>query len=119
MPFIEFSTIQPYGRVAVNPRQIFSFAPESQTPGDDTELSTDGERTILVTESIVQVASKLGTNFRRFKAASVAGHDVYVNRDIVLHVLPHPQVANVCFIHGMKRRIAVSGGLDDVVQALS
>lgn len=118
MPFIEFDTIQPYGRVAVNPRQIFSFAPEPQTPADDTELFADGDRTILVSEPVAQVSAKLGPDFRRFTAASTIPHEVYVNSGLVLHVLPHPQVAGVCFVHGLNRRIAVTGTMDEVAQAL-
>ncbi len=119
MPFVEFETIQPYGKVVVNPDQIFSFAPEPQTPADDTELFADGERSILVAESIAQVSAKLGPDFRRFTAASTAPHEIYINRNLVLHLLPHPQVDGVCFVHGLNRRIAVVGTMDQVAQALS
>lgn len=119
MSLIEFDTIAPYGKVHVNPDEIFAFRPEDQTPENDTVLLGDATRSILVLAPTGDVAAKLGSEFRQLTTASRTPQPVYINRKRVMHVLPHPQVANVCFVHGLGRRIAVQGQLRDVVNALS
>lgn len=119
MPFVMFPTVAPAFEVAVNPAEVVAAAPDAQAPDDGTELLAAGTRQILVLESLENVVAKLGTDFRELPAASTTFATVYINRKLVLHVLPHPQVAGVCFVHARDRRIAVNGSLADVVEALS
>ena len=119
MSLIPFDTIAPYGTVHVNPHEIFAFRAEEQTPEDDTVLLADATQSNIVLAPVAAVAAKLGSEFRRLQTASKSPHPVYINRNRVLHVLPHPQVKDVCFVHGLGRRIAVRGALNAVVKALS
>ena len=119
MSLIEFDTIAPYNKVHVNPDEVFAFRAEDQTPENDTVLLADATRSILVVAPIADVSAKFGREFRQLSTASNSPQPVYVNRNRVLHVLPHPRVENVCFVHGLGRRIAVQGALGDVVGALS
>lgn len=119
MSLIPFDTIAPYGTVHVNPNEIFAFRAEEQTPEDDTVLLADATQSILVLAPVAAVSAKLGSDFRQLQTASKSPQAVYVNSNRVLHVLSHPQVKEVCFVHGLGRRIAVKGALEDVVKALS
>ena len=119
MSLIAFDTIAPYEGVHVNSNEIFAFRTEEQTPEDDSVLLADATRSILVLAPVAAVSAKLGSEFRWLQTAAKSPQPVYVNRNRVLHVLPHPQVKDVCFVHGLGRRIAVKGSLDHVVNALS
>lgn len=116
MAFVKFKTIPPYNEVMVNPAEIIAVTPEPTTPENDSELLVDGQRQILVLEAQDAAAQKLGPGFVRFDAASTSYTTVYVNKALVLHLLPHPQVANVVQIHGKVRRIPVKGTLEEVAQ---
>lgn len=119
MSLIEFATIAPYNSVYVNPDEVFAFRAEDQTPENDTLLLADATRSILVLAPLADVAAKMGRDFRQLTTAAQSPQPVYFNRNRVLQVLPHPQVENVCLVHGLGRRIAVQGALGDVVAALS
>ena len=119
MSLIPFATIDPYETVHVNPDEIFAFRAEEQTPEDDTVLLADATQSILILAPVAAVSAKLGSEFRRLDTASKSPQPVYINRNRVLHVLPHPQVKDVCLVHGLGRRIAVRGALADVVKALA
>jgi hypothetical protein len=119
MSLVAFDTIAPYETVHVNPNELFAFRAEEQTPEDDTVLLADAAQSILVLAPVAAVAAKLGSDFRQLQTASKSSQPVYINRSRVLHILPHPQVKDVCLVHGLGRRIAVKGALGDVVKALS
>ena len=119
MDFVRFRVIATNTDVAVNPDEIASIAPEPATPADDTQLFIDNMLRVVVSTPIDQVAQRLGADFVRFEAAAVAPFAVYVNRKLVTHVSPNPDVANACFIAGRGRKVAVRGSLDAVLAVLS
>ena len=119
MAFVSFRTIAPYNEVLVNPAKIVAISPEPSTPDGESELLAEANRQIHVLENIDSVAGKLGANFVRLEAASTTIAAVYVNKRLVLQLLPHPQVANVVQVHGRGRQIAVKGTLQEVAQKLS
>lgn len=119
MGFVRFRMTPPIKDVAVNPDEIISIAPETMTPANDTQLFIDDTLRILVQEPIDQVAEKLGADFVRLQAASTTISTVYVNRRLITHVAPNPDVANVCFVAGRGRKLAVKGSLDAVLAALA
>jgi hypothetical protein len=119
MGFVRFRMTPPIKDVAINPDEIFSLAPETMTPANDTQLFIDDTQRLLVLEPIDQVAEKLGPDFVRFAAASATIATLYVNRRLVTHVAPNPDVPNVCFVAGRGRKLAVKGSLDAVLAALA
>lgn len=119
MPLVKFPTIPPYNEVIVNSEEIIAAFPKTSTQEVDTELLADGPRQIVVLVQLDQVAQKLGAEFVRFDAASTSHSTVYVNKRMILHLLPHPQVPGVVQIHGNNRVIPVKGTLQDVAQKLA
>jgi hypothetical protein len=119
MPFVTFKTVEPYREVVVNSNEVFGVVPEPSTLQNDCELLADASRQILVLEPADQAAAKLGADFRQFEAASTSFSVAYVNRRLVLHILPHPQVKGVCLVHGRNRRMAVKGTLAEVSSKLA
>ena len=109
----------PAGPVAVNPADVFCILPEPQTPAEDCEIQYDAPRLVLALETADAVAGRFNADFRRLAAASLDFDHVWINPVRVTSVVPHPQVAAVCFVVSAARRISVKGDLDSVVAALN
>lgn len=116
MPLVIVPT--PAGPVAVNPGDVFCVAPEPQTPTQDCDIRYDSNRHVLATETADVVAGRFAADFRRLLAASLDVDHVWINPARVTSVIPHPQVAKVCFVVSAARRFAVKGDLESVVAAL-
>jgi hypothetical protein len=119
MSFVRFRVTATNTEVAVNPDEIVSIAPEANTPANDTQLYIDNMLRVVVDLPIDQVAQRLGPDFVRFDAASPTPFAVYVNRKLVTHVSPNPDVPTACFVAGRGRKQAVRGTLDAVLAILA
>ncbi len=117
MPLVVVNT--PSGPVAVNPADVFCVVPEPQTPAADCEIRYDSAKHVLALETADTTAQSFDADFRRLAAASLDFDTVWINPGKVTSVVPHPQVAGVCFVMSVARKIAVKGDLQAVVQALS
>jgi hypothetical protein len=117
MTFVKFK-VPGGGEIAVRREDVFALAPDSSTVDDDTEIWWDGPREALALEPLAQVAQKLGPDFVAVPAASTTFQRYVVNRKLVTAIIPHPQVAGVCFLQGKSRRIAAKGSLDELLAAL-
>ena len=116
MAWVTFKT--PTETVSVNTDQIFSAEPNLDTPGDDVDLWWNAARQTLVIEPFAAVVAKLGADFVGFDVAGVRPNSCVVNRKLVISVIPHPQVPDVCFLQGAVRRTSVKGDLESVTRKL-
>ncbi|PXA90774.1 hypothetical protein DMC25_06940 [Caulobacter sp. D4A] len=116
MPLVIMNT--PQGPVAVNSADVFCIVPEPQTPAADCEIRYDAPRSVLALHTADEAAARLDADLRRLAAASLDFDHVWINPARVTSVVPHPQVANVCFVVSAARKIAVKGELEAVVAAL-
>ena len=117
MPLVTVET--PSGPVAINPADVFCIVPEPQTPAQDCDIRYDAPRSVLALQTAERVAQIFAADFRRLSAASRDFDDVWINPLRVTSVVPHPQVAAVCFVLSAARKIAVRGDLQAVVRALA
>ena len=117
MPLVVVQT--PSGPVAVNPADVFCIVPEPQTPDVDCEIRYDSPKQVLALATADATADRFKAGFKRLPAASLDFDHAWINPARVTSVVPHPQVANVCFVLSVARRIAVRGSLDAVVEALA
>lgn len=118
MALVIFPTIAPYGEVVVNPAQIFAVVPDASRPAAHAELQAAATRNIRVLISAAEAAARLGPAFVPVDMVATTPAVIFVNRDLVLHILPNPDAAEACFIHGQNRRITVRGSLTVVAAQL-
>ncbi|HSV29591.1 MAG TPA: hypothetical protein VLL76_08525 [Candidatus Omnitrophota bacterium] len=116
--YVSFAVSAPYLETRVKPELVFALQPDPTTTADDTELLVDSDRTILVNEPLGQVATKMGGDFRQFEQGS-STDTIWINRLLVVQILPHATMPGVCYVMGAHRRVTVKGTLAAVTNILN
>ncbi|MBL8699862.1 MAG: hypothetical protein JNK67_15900 [Alphaproteobacteria bacterium] len=119
MAMVRMRAPAPFNEILVNSELVFCVhaLPGAATPS--SKLLTDGNRAIEITEPVPVVIAKLGSSFRRLPSASHT--EIFVNRGLILNVVPNHDVPGTCFVHGLAQasRLPVAATLSQVEQALA
>lgn len=113
MALVRFATAE--GDVAVKLESLIAVLPQGAR---GAHLWWDAPREVVTTEGLDQIQAKLGAGFVAMQPGDPTAATFLVNPDLVLAVIPHPEITDVCFLQGASRRLTVRGDLDAILRQL-